>query len=115
MLQIIKTDAETGKRTPVAGNTFRIEDSQGNEVSFEVLYPQPHTISEFTTDGSGTLYLPGLLAEGDYTLFETAAGAPYLLNGTPLPFHVSENEAVGRVITVELPNTAAKGKSSLRK
>lgn len=115
MLQIIKTDAETGKRTPVAGNTFRIEDGQGNEVSFEVLYPQPHTISEFTTDGSGTLYLPGTLAEGDYTLYETAAGAPYLLNGTPLPFHVSENEAVGRVITVEFPNTAAKGKIVIEK
>ena len=115
MLQIVKVDSVTGNRVPVAGNTFRIEDGEGNEVSFEMLYPQPHTISEFTTDESGTLYLPGKLSEGDYTLYEVEAGEPYLLNGTPLPFTVSENQAVNRVITVEFANEVAKGKITIEK
>ena len=77
----------------MAGTVFRVEDSAGNTVRFDLLYPQPHTLSAFTTDESGTLFLPGTLPAGEYTLFEASAPAAYLLNTEPVKFTVSEGAA----------------------
>lgn len=114
-VRIVKIDSESGKHVPLEGFTFRLEDSNGNPVSFEILYPQPHMMSEFTTDASGSFYLPDVLPAGDYKLIEIASAAPYLLNDTPLQFTVSENGAVNHTITVGFHNEVAKGKIKIEK
>lgn len=114
-VRIVKVDAESGKHIPLEGFTFRIEDSEGNPVSFEILYPQPHVLREFTTDASGSFYLPDVLPAGDYRLIEISSAAPYLLNKQPLVFTVSESGAVNRTITVKFQNEVAKGKIKIEK
>lgn len=115
MIKLVKVDAVTGKTIPVTGTVFRVEDSAGNDVKFDLLYPQPHTLSEFTTDESGTLYLPGTLPVGEYVLFEVSAPTTYLLNDAPVTFTVSEGSATNQVVTVKLKDTAAKGTISIEK
>lgn len=114
-IRLVKVDAENGKTVPVAGTTFRIERENGDAVSFEVLYPQPHTLAEFVTDGSGTLFLPDTIPVGKYKLFEVSAVEPYLLNGEPVEFTVNENNAENGVVTVKLKDTPVKGKITIEK
>jgi len=114
-IRLVKVDAENGKTVPVAGTTFKIENSNGDPVTFELLYPQPHTLAEFKTDGSGTLYLPDTLPVGNYKLFEVAAPEPYLLNGEPVTFTVNEQNAVNGVVSVKLKDTPVKGTISIEK
>lgn len=115
MVRLVKKDADTGKAIPVAGTTFRIEDSAGNLVSFNMLYPQPHTLSEFVTDESGTLYLPGKLAYGSYKLFEVTAPHGYLLNSNPVFFMVDDESADNSVVTIAMSNQAAMGRMTVEK
>ncbi len=114
-IRLVKRDADTGKTIPVAGTTFRIEDSAGGTIAFDMLYPQPHTLSEFVTDESGTLYLPGKLAYGSYKLFEVTAPSGYLLNGDPVSFMVDEDSAENSVVTVTLQNHAVMGRIAVEK
>ena len=114
-IRLVKVDAENGKTVPVAGTTFRIERENGDAVSFEMLYPQPHTLAEFVTDGSGTLFLPDTLPVGKYMLYEVSAVEPYLLNGEPVAFTVNENNAENGVVTVKLKDTPVKGKITIEK
>lgn len=115
MVRIVKQDAESGHTIPVAGTTFRIENSKGEPVTFDLLYPQPHTLSEFQTDGSGTLYLPGTLPVGKYRLIEVSAPEPYLLNGEPVTFTVSEANSENGTVTVAMKDTPVKGTISIEK
>ena len=115
MVRIVKQDAESGHTIPVAGTTFRIENSKGEPVTFDLLYPQPHTLSEFQTDGSGTLYLPGTLPAGEYRLIEVFAPEPYLLNGEPVTFTVSEANSENETVTVAMKDTPVKGTISIEK
>lgn len=115
MIKLVKVDAGTGKTISVAGTVFRVEDSTGKEVKFDLLYPQPHTLSEFTTDESGTLFLPGTLPVGEYTLYEVSAPVTYLLNTEPVKFTVSEGSATNQVVTVKLKDTTVKGTISIEK
>lgn len=114
-IRLVKVDAENGKIVPVAGTTFRIEKENGDPVTFEMLYPQPHTLAEFVTDGSGTLFLPDTLPVGKYMLYEVSAVEPYLLNGEPVAFTVNENNAENGVVTVKLKDAPVKGKITIEK
>lgn len=114
-IRLVKVDAENGKTVPVAGTTFRIEKENGDPVVFEMLYPQPHTLAEFVTDASGTLFLPDTLPVGKYKLFEVSAVEPYLLNSEPVEFTVNENNAENGVVTVKLKDTPVKGKITIEK
>lgn len=115
MIRLVKQDAESGHTIPIAGTTFRIENSKGEPVTFNILYPQPHTLSEFQTDGSGTLYLPSTLPMGTYKLFEVKAPEPYLLNGEPVSFTVNEGNAENGTVTVTMKDTPVKGTISIEK
>ena len=114
-IKLVKIDAENGRTVPVAGTTFRLENSKGEPVTFDMLYPQPHTLSEFMSDASGTLYLPDTLPVGNYKLFEVAAVEPYLLNDKPLSFTVNEENAENGVVTVKFKNSPVKGTISIEK
>lgn len=115
MIRLVKQDAESGHTIPVAGTTFRIENSKGEPVTFEILYPQPHTLSEFQTDASGTLYLPSTLPTGTYKLFEVKAPEPYLLNDEPVSFTVNEGNAENGTVTVTMKDIPVKGTISIEK
>ncbi len=115
MVRIVKQDAESGHTIPVAGTTFRIENSNGEPVTFDLLYPQPQTLSEFQTDSSGTLYLPGTLPTGTFKLIEISAPEPYLLNGEPVTFTVSEANSENGTVTVAMKDTPVKGTISIEK
>lgn len=115
MIRLVKKDADTGKTIPLAGATFRIEDSEGNTVSFDMLYPQPHALTEFVTDESGSFWLPGKLAHGRYKLIELKAPAGYTLNTAPVYFTVNEAMAENSLITVTLSNKAAMGRITVEK
>lgn len=115
VIRLVKKDADTGKTVPVAGTAFRVEDSAGKPVSFEMLYPQPHTLEEFVTDESGTLHLPGKLAYGSYKLFEVSAPYGYLLNGSPISFQVDEESAENSIVTVSMKNQAVMGRITVEK
>lgn len=115
MVRIVKQDAESGHIIPVAGTTFRIENSKGETVTFEVLYPQPHTVSEFQTDSSGTLYLPGTLPTGTFKLIEVSAPEPYLLNEKAVEFTVNEENAENGTVTVTMKDTPVKGRITIEK
>lgn len=115
MVRIVKLDAESGHIVPVAGTTFRIENSVGAPVTFDVLYPYPHTMSEFQTDGSGTLYLPGTLPVGSYKLYEVLAPEPYLLNDEPVAFTVSDDNAENDTVTVSMEDEPVKGIITIEK
>ena len=114
-IRLVKKDAESGHTIPVAGTTFRIENSKGEPVTFDVLYPQPHTLSEFRTDASGTLFLPGTLPVGKFKLIEVSAPEPYLLNEKVVEFTVSEENAENGVVSVAMKDTPVKGKISIEK
>ncbi|MBE6469003.1 MAG: hypothetical protein E7001_03360 [Coriobacteriaceae bacterium] len=113
-LQIVKTDAKSGRVVPLPGFTFQILDQKGQPISQENWYPEHVELSEFTTDQSGTVTLPERLPAGSYFLHEVAAAAPYLLRGEDLPFEVGE-DASSPLVTIEVPNTQATGEATLTK
>ena len=115
MIKLVKQDASTKKNIAVAGTTFKILDGNGKQVEFEILYPQPHTLSEFVTDESGTLYLPAKLPYGNYTLVEVKAPTGYLIGNEPVSFKVSEENAENGIITVTLRNEAVMGTITVEK
>ncbi len=115
MVRLVKKDADTGKTIPVAGTTFRIENSAGGTVSFDMLYPQPHRISEFVTDSSGTIWLPGKLANGQYKLIEVQAPSGYTLNNAPMYFTVREDIAENGLINVTFADKTAMGRITVIK
>lgn len=115
MIRLVKEDAATKKTIPIAGTTFQILDGSGKTVDFEILYPQPHTLAEFVTDESGTLYLPAKLPYGAYKLVEVKAPTGYTRNTKSVAFNVSEDNAENGVISVSLANEAVMGTISIEK
>lgn len=115
MIKLVKQDAVTKKTIPIAGTTVKILDSSGRQVDFEILYPQPHTLSEFVTDESGTLYLPAKLPYGSYKLMEIKAPTGYTLSSETVSFNVNESDAENGVITVKLFNTPVMGTITVEK
>lgn len=115
MIKLVKQDAVTKKTIPIAGTTFKILDSNGRQVDFEILYPQPHTLSEFVTDKSGTLCLPAKLPYGSYELLEIKAPTGYTISDEAVSFNVNESDAENGVITVKLFNTPVMGTITVEK
>ena len=89
-LQIIKSDADTGKR--LSGVVFEIRKMDGE------------IIGTFTTDENGVIYLPEA-ENGWYTVTERKAAEGYRLDDTPHRIEVRD----GQTATLEITNKAISG------
>lgn len=100
-VKVVKLDAETGKQIPYAGAGFEIYDSDGHRVSMQFTYPEVTEIHTFYTNSEGYLITPETLPYGEYTLVEVEAPYEYVLDNTPIPFTISqENSSTDTGVTV---------------
>ena len=100
-VKVVKLDAETGKQIPYAGAGFEIYDSEGHRVSMQFTYPEVTEIHTFYTNSEGYLITPETLPYGEYTLVEVEAPYGYVLDSTPIPFTISqENSSTDTGVTV---------------
>ena len=100
-VKVVKLDAETGEQIPYAGAGFEIYDSDGHRVSMQFTYPEVTEIHTFYTNSEGYLITPETLPYGDYTLVEVQAPYEYVLDSTPIPFTISqENSSTDTGVTV---------------
>ena len=100
-LKVVKLDKETGKRIPYEGAAFEIYDSDNHRVTMQYTYPQVTSIHTFYTNKEGYLITPEKLPYGDYTLKEVQAPYGYVLDDTPIPFSITqENSSTDTGVTV---------------
>lgn len=100
-IKVVKLDAETGKQIAYEGAGFEIYDSDGHRVNMQFTYPEVTTIHTFYTNSEGYLITPEKLPYGDYTLKEVQAPYGYVLDSTPIPFTVTqENSSTDTGVTV---------------
>ena len=100
-LKVVKLDKETGKQIAYEGVAFEIYDSDNHRVTMQYTYPQVTSIHTFYTNKEGYLITPEKLPYGDYTLKEVQAPYGYVLDDTPIPFSISqENSSTDTGVTV---------------
>lgn len=100
-LKVVKLDKETGKRIPYEGAAFEIYDSNNHRITMQYTYPQVTSVHTFYTNKEGYLITPEKLPYGDYTLKEVQAPYGYVLDDTPIPFSISqENSSTDTGVTV---------------
>lgn len=100
-LKVVKLDKETGKQIAYEGAAFEIYDSNNHRITMQYTYPQVTSIHTFYTNKEGYLITPEKLPYGDYTLKEVQAPYGYVLDNTPIPFSISqENSSTDTGVTV---------------
>ena len=100
-IKVVKLDAETGKQIAYEGAGFEIYDSDGHRVNMQFTYPEVTSIHTFYTNSEGSLITPEKLPYGDYSLVEVQAPYGYVLDKTPIPFTVTqENSSTDTGVTV---------------
>lgn len=100
-LKVVKLDKETGKRIPYEGAAFEIYDSNNHRITMQYTYPQVTSVHTFYTNKEGYLITPEKLPYGDYTLKEVQAPYGYVLDDTPVPFSITqENSSTDTGVTV---------------
>lgn len=100
-VKVVKLDAETGKQIAYSGAGFEIYDSEGHRVTIQFTYPEVTEIYTFYTNSEGYLITPETLPYGDYTLVEVEAPYGYVLDSTPIPFSITqENSSTDTGVTV---------------
>lgn len=100
-LKVVKMDAETGKNIAYTGAGFEIYDADGHRVTMQYTYPEVTSIHIFYTNSEGFIITPEKLEYGDYTLVEVQAPYGYVLDDTPIPFSITqENSSTDTGVTV---------------
>mgnify|MGYP002648941053 FL=1 len=100
-LKVVKLDKETNKSIAYSGAGFEIYDSNNHRVSMQFTYPEVTEIHTFYTNSEGYLITPEKLPYGDYTLKEVQAPYGYVLDSTPIPFSITqENSSTDTGVTV---------------
>lgn len=100
-VKVVKLDAETGKQIAYSGAGFEIYDSEGHRVTMQFTYPEVTSVHTFYTNSEGYLITPETLPYGDYTLVEVEAPYGYVLDSTPIPFSITqENSSTDTGVTV---------------
>lgn len=114
-LQIVKTDAETGLTVPLAGFTFQLLDANKKPITQEAWYPSHETLSEFTTDDSGTVTLPEALKPGTYYIREAETAPVYLLGQEDVEVIIPNDGSAPAVTVVCVTNEQARGRAVITK
>lgn len=118
-LKVVKLDKETGKRIPYEGAAFEIYDSNNHRITMQYTYPQVTSIHTFYTNKEGYLITPEKLPYGDYTLKEVQAPYGYVLDDTPIPFVISQENASTdtgvTVVKIKARDVAQKGVINITK
>lgn len=118
-LKVVKLDKEKGKRIPYEGAAFEIYDSNNYRITMQYTYPQVTSIHTFYTNKEGYLITPEKLPYGDYTLKEVQAPYGYVLDDTPIPFVISQENASTdtgvTVVKVKAKDMAQKGVINITK
>lgn len=78
--------AETAVEEPV---TWKVD---GHWIHQTIDYPNPYTLIDFKTDGTGTFTLPDYLVYGDYLLYEIESPEGYV-QAEPFAFTVNKSDA----------------------
>lgn len=100
-LKVVKLDKETEKPIAYAGAAFEVYDTDGHRITMQFTYPEVTEIHTFYTNSEGYLITPEKLPYGDYTLKEVQAPYGYVLDSTPIPFTITqENSSTDTGITV---------------
>lgn len=107
LVEIVKTDAETGKTIPAANIGFKIKDLKTDEFIVQhINYPTPKDLDVFYTDENGMLMLPEKLPIGEYEIIEQCAPNGYVLDKVPVKFTVDGDKSI---VSVTMNNIAQKG------
>ena len=118
-LKVVKLDKETGKRIPYEGAAFEIYDSNNHRITMQYTYPQVTSIHTFYTNKEGYLITPERLPYGYYTLKKVQAPYGYVLDDTPIPFVISQENASTdtgvTVVKVKAKDMAQKGVINITK
>lgn len=118
-LKVVKLDKETGKQIAYEGAAFEIYDSDNHRVTMQYTYPQVTSIHTFYTNKDGYLITPEKLPYGDYTLKEVQAPYGYVLDDTPVPFSITQENASTdtgvTVVKVKAKDMAQKGVINITK
>lgn len=113
-IKIVKKDAETGKTILLAGAGYQIYDEAGELVTMKYTYPEVTTLDTFYTGSDGYLITPEELSSGNYTMVEVQAPYGYVLDTTPIPFTVSQEnsseESGVTIVAAEQSNMPQKGR-----
>ena len=118
-LKVVKLDKETGKQIAYEGAAFEIYDSNNHRITMQYTYPQVTSVHTFFTNKEGYLITPEKLPYGDYTLKEVQAPYGYVLDDTPIPFVISQENASTdtgvTVVKVKAKDMAQKGVINITK
>lgn len=118
-IKIVKKDAETGNTIPLAGAGYQIYDGAGELVTMKYTYPEVTTLDTFYTGADGYLITPEELPYGDYTMVEVQAPYGYVLDSTPIPFTVAQENSTEEsgvtIVVTEQKNMPQKGRILLSK
>ena len=81
-LRLIKKDIGTGETINLAGVTFELytQDTGGQPLGMEVLYPEEAYITQFKTNAQGVAVFPAEIPNGKYYLQEIVAPEGYYLD-----------------------------------
>lgn len=100
-LKVVKLDKETEKPIAYAGAAFEVYDTDGHRITMQFTYPEVTEIHTFYTNSEGYLITSEKLPYGDYTLKEVQAPYGYVLDSTPIPFTITqENSSTDTGVTV---------------
>ncbi len=100
-LKVVKLDKETGKKIAYEGAAFEIYDSDNHRISMQFTYPEVTTVHTFYTNSEGYLITPEKLPYGDFYIKEVQAPYGYVLDSTPIPFSINqENSSTDTGVTV---------------
>lgn len=93
LIQAIKLDKETGKQVKLEGAEFKIKNLDKNEyIGYWEWLPFPHYVSSWTTNSDGYVRLQEEFEAGNYQLEEIHAPEGYVLDTTPIPFKITNDQ-----------------------
>ncbi|MDR1184204.1 MAG: hypothetical protein LBK67_05360 [Coriobacteriales bacterium] len=116
VIRVLKLDAETGQ-TVTYPTTWQIYSQQTDR--FVSMNGGTGSTDAFTSDSDGYLVLPEPLPYGSYLLHEVEAPhnqtTGYVLNGSDIPFLVTESHSIDDPLVITAEDTPAKGILSISK